>query len=168
MSTKVTQSESHPLIVAHTAAITAYEDAAKLVPSDDLTTNQIGARRASAVRAINNLELEMVIESVPFTAWTPPHKPQSRTHSRSDKDLLARLSTIEAIRDDPKHPENIRNTADSQARTLRRQAVSRGLIEGPDQVTETEETPEATKSTRKTKTKTAGQMLADVESKVAA
>jgi len=152
--------KTHPLIADHTAAVAAYDEAAKLVPSDDLSTNQIGAHKASAVRAINNAELEMVIEGITgWTPWVAPRKAQTRTHSRSDADLLARLSTIEAIRDDANHPNSIRNTADNQARTLRRQAIARGLIEGEE--TPEEETPAAPKSG-----KTAGQMLDDVAAKV--
>ena len=160
MSTKTT-TES-PLLTAHRDAVAAYEEAAKLVPTEDLTKQMIAGRRAGAVRRINDCELELVIEGIAFEPWVAPRKVATRTHSRTDAQLLARLETVEMIRDDATKPDNIRHTAETHARTLRAQAIARGLIDGP------EVAPDPAKPKRGRKSKSAGDQLGEVEAKLAA
>jgi hypothetical protein len=153
MSVKTNTTQDHPLIVAYRDAITKYESA---------TTAGV---KAGARRAIDNLALEMVVESVPFTPWDPPHKSSAKRPSRNDAELMARIDTIRQIRDDSQHSQSIRDTAARQFDQLVKQATARGLLsEGTPTEEETPETPKTTKRTRNS----AGDQLDAINAKVAA
>lgn len=159
------KTQTHPLLVAHSDAITAHTNAGLLedgTPNPELTKQQGAGIRAGLSRKIADLELELTVESIPFDPWSPPRKTSAKKPTRNDAELMARIDTIRQIRDDGQHPQSVRDTAARHFDQLVRQATARGLL--PEE-TPTEETPELPKSKGR---KSAGDKLAKVESDLSA
>ena len=116
------------------------------------------------MRRLVLFELELTIQDVDFTPYTPPTPITKSKPGLSDEDLMDRITKVRTVAEDASVVPHIRNTAEQVLAKLTKTAQTRGLMPKDEET----ETPKSSKSSKETTLKSSGkdggEMLDDVES----